>query len=54
MAARNIETATEIGIPPDSLIAYARQNRNDERILAAYRDAVEVGVPAFEETLVEA
>ena len=38
VAARNLETAEETGIPVDSLIAYERQNRNDERILQAYEE----------------
>ena len=53
VAARNLETAEETGIPVDSLIAYERQNRNDARILAAYEAAIVVEVVTAED-LVEA
>lgn len=53
VAARNLETAEETGIPVDSLVAYERQNRNDPRILEVYAAAV-AGAPAEEEELVEA
>lgn len=39
VAAKNLELAAETGTPVELLIAYERQNRNDERILAAYQDA---------------
>ena len=55
VAAKNIETASDTGISLESLVAYEKQNRNDERILAAYEQAVraaEEAIPA--EELVEA
>lgn len=55
VAAQNLETAEATGIPLESLVAYERQNRCDERILAAYEQAVreaEEALPADE--LVEA
>lgn len=39
VAARNVELAAETGTPVELLIAYERQNRNDQRILAAYLEA---------------
>ena len=54
VAARNLETAEETGIPVESLIAYERQNRNDTRILEAYGSAVAEGAPVEIEELVEA
>lgn len=55
VAAENVETAAKIGVPLGDLVAYEAQNRNDERILAAYRAALEV-VAASEpaEELIEA
>lgn len=40
VAAQNLATAEATGIPLDDLIAYERQNRNDDRILAAYEAAL--------------
>jgi len=40
VAAKNLETAADTGIPLESLVAYEKQNRNDDRILAAYDAAI--------------
>lgn len=53
VAAQNIETAETTGISIADMIAYERQNRNDERIIGAYEAAIVVEeIP--EEDLVEA
>lgn len=56
VAARNLELAAETGKPVELLIAYERQNRNDQRILAAYQAALEEQAEAAPEPgeLVEA
>lgn len=55
VAAKNVETALEIGVSLADMIAYERQNRNDAKVIAAYEQALEdqrAGEPA--EELVEA
>lgn len=55
VAEKNIQTAVEIGVALEDLVAYERQNRNDAKVIAAYERALEeqrAGEP--DEELVEA
>lgn len=55
VAEKNVETATEIGVPLESLVAYERQNRNDAKVVAAYEAAIAAALAAVpEDELVEA
>jgi hypothetical protein len=53
VAEKNIEVAKLTGVDLDVLIAYEKQNRNDERLIAAYEAAKEAPAEPVEE-LVEA
>lgn len=53
VAAKNIETANTIGVPIEDLIAYEKQDRNHERILAVY-EAELAKAPEPEDELVRA
>lgn len=55
VAEKNVETATEIGVPLESLVAYERQNRNDAKVVAAYEAAIAAALAAIpDDELVEA
>lgn len=53
VAQRNLETAQTIGVPVEDLIAYEKQERNHERILAVY-EAELAKTPEPEDELVRA
>lgn len=55
VAKRNLETAAATGTPLDQVIAYERQERNNEKVLAVYEEALaEQNRPEPDEILVEA
>lgn len=54
VAAQNIETARTIGVELDYVAAYERENRNDDKIVAAYEAAMAEVVTEPEDELVEA
>ena len=53
VAERNIEIAQATGIPLEEVIAYEKENRNNELIVASYEEALAAAVDP-EEELVEA
>lgn len=52
VAKQNLETAAQIGVGIDALIAYERENRADEEILAAYEQALGAGAEEPEPVVV--
>lgn len=53
VAEKNLEIAAATGVPVEDLIAYERENRNDEKVIAAYEAALTAS-PEPEEELVRA
>lgn len=53
VAEKIAETTSELGLDPDHVLAYERENENRPRVIAAV-EALKAGAPAVEEELIEA